>query len=244
MLLTSFSVTDWTAWAPGMETAENWKSWANGEVSLAGLGAPARVEIAPMLRRRLSRLGKAALRAATDVDAGPAARYVFASKHGESTLTLEMLKCLARDEPVSPAMFSLSVHNALAGILSIDKRNTRSHTAVAAGDETLCAGIIEALGLIAENGEAPVLLVYYDESVSDFYGPFSPDVPATVALAMMIGKTGIGGIDCEFDMIPSRRDGQRTSASHSFMRFLMDQDASWDWQGHSARYRCRRVGTA
>ena len=44
---------------------------------------------------------------------------VFASRHGDTTTTIELLECLAREKPVSANQFSHSVHNTQAGLFTI-----------------------------------------------------------------------------------------------------------------------------
>src|SRR5580658_10067559 len=72
-----------------------------------------------LLRRRITPIGQAVLRAAWSLPGLERARFVFASRHGEFNRTLTMLEAMADDEGPSPADFSLSVHNALPGLLSI-----------------------------------------------------------------------------------------------------------------------------
>ena len=95
-------------------------------------GTPPSDPVPLLLRRRVSAIGQQALRAAWGLPAAAEARLIFASRHGEFSRTLSILDALANDQPVSPADFTLSVHHALAGLLSIAQRNRLGHTAIAA----------------------------------------------------------------------------------------------------------------
>ena len=50
-------------------------------------------------------------------------RTVFASRHGSINESIELIECVARGQPLSPAKFSHTVHNAQAGLFSIAARN-------------------------------------------------------------------------------------------------------------------------
>src|SRR5690606_27849510 len=159
----SFTVRSWSAWAPGLDGPAAWEAWAEGEADTPKAdGAPDVRDLPAGLRRRLSRLGKMALRVAMDVDPGFSPRIIFSSRNGNVTQMLGLLESLARDEPLSPTAFGMSVHNSLAGMLSIISGNRESHTAIAAGGESLCCGLIEALGSLQED-PSPVLLLHADE---------------------------------------------------------------------------------
>jgi hypothetical protein len=117
----------------------------------------------PLLRRRASFAGKMALEVAyqclgqqTDVP------IVFCSRHGESGRSAELLVDLARHEPLSPTLFSLSVHNANSGLFSIARHDRTNNIALAAGATTVEHAAIEACGLLAD-GAPTVLLVAYDD---------------------------------------------------------------------------------
>lgn len=145
-----------------------------------------------MLRRRVSPLGQKALRAAwTEVDS--AARLVFSSRHGEFGRTLSIMDALVREEEVSPADFTLSVHHALAGLLSIAQGNHLGHTAIAAGTESLFFGLMEAVACSIENPSVPVVLVYYDEPLPEPFDHFRAQEEETIALALRFeGREGAG----------------------------------------------------
>lgn len=127
-----------------------------------------------LLRRRVTPIGRAVLRAAWALPDVDRARFVFASRHGEFQRTVTMLNEVADDDGPTPADFSLSVHNALAGLLSVCSGNRRGHTALAAGVDSFGFGLMEAAACVAERPDEPVMLAYYDEGLPEGYPDFGP----------------------------------------------------------------------
>ena len=127
-----FSVVQWIACAVGLDKPDDPVVWESGS-ALEAAEDHSQATLPPLLRRRVTALGKMAFKAAFDLSALEPARFIFCSRHGEFQRTLSILTTLATGEAVSPAEFSLSVHNALAGLLSIAQHNTGGHTAIAAG---------------------------------------------------------------------------------------------------------------
>src|SRR5258706_3684144 len=136
-----FTVRAWSAWAPQRETPAAWCAWARATdlgISEASTGS---IVVPMMLRRRSTALGQKMLASALACgETALTGRYVLASRHGEFSHALSILKSLAARELPSPAEFSMSVPNALAGPLSIHLGNTRGYTALAAGPHTLRLG--------------------------------------------------------------------------------------------------------
>jgi Beta-ketoacyl synthase, N-terminal domain len=157
-----FSIASYAAWAPGVETEEAWRAWANVNYVIAGdNGAPVNA-MPPMLRRRAGFLGKMALEVAYQclgelIDVPT----VFSSRHGEASRSVDLLVDLAKGVPLSPTSFGLSVHNATGGLFSIARGDHSSNIALSAGRSSVEHAVIEACGLLAE-GEPAVLLVVYD----------------------------------------------------------------------------------
>jgi 3-oxoacyl-(acyl-carrier-protein) synthase len=89
---------------------------------------------------------------------------VFGSAGGEIDIAGTQIEAMRRGEPLSPGRFKNSVHNTAAGIFSILNQNIGFTTAVAAGDCTFAAAMVEAEGLLASGwpqvvvccGEEPV----------------------------------------------------------------------------------------
>jgi hypothetical protein len=167
-----FSVFSSAAWAPGIETRDAWLAWAKGNHPIGGTSEPAVRAMTPLLRRRASFLGKMALEVAYqclgDQRGVPA---VFCSRHGESARSVDLLLDLAKLVPLSPTSFSLSVHNATAGLFSIARGEHSNSIALAGGQSTVEHGVIEACGLLGD-GEPQVLLVVYDCPLPTVYQEF------------------------------------------------------------------------
>ncbi len=228
MALLPFHVSDWDAWAPGLQTVEDWRGWAAG-VLCSAAQSPSPGEAVPLLlRRRVGPLGQKALRAAWCLPDSATARLVFASRHGEFSRTLSILDALAGDEPVSPADFTLSVHHALAGLLSIARTNRQGHTAIAAGRDSFGFGMLEALACLTETPESPVVLVYYDEPLPPPFADFDQD-GEHVALALTLAARGSGP---GFSLTVSP-GGDAVSATPSldFLRFFLSGAAGADCPG-------------
>jgi len=173
-----FSVKNWGAWAPGLEQPENWLRWAAGVASIAAEGEPKALAMPPMLRRRAGRQVRMAFEAAhACVQGRKNIPVVFCSRHGEVRRSIEILEPLARDEAISPAAFSLSVHNAISGLYSIAAADTAPMTALAGGADGAAQGLIEACAQVAA-GAAEVLLVVYDEPLPAVYQAYR-DTPET-----------------------------------------------------------------
>jgi Beta-ketoacyl synthase, N-terminal domain len=219
-----FAVRAWSAWAPQRETAAAWRAWARATDLGTSEASTGSIVVPMMLRRRSTALGQKMLASALACgEAALTGRYVLASRHGEFSHVLGILKNLAARELPSPAAFSMSVHNALAGLLSIHLGNTRGHTALAAGLDTFGFGFIEAVAHLVEQPNEPVLLLFGDEPLPgeyDVFGGDDVDLPLVVALALQAPAAGDDGI--LFEALPrSARARPLTSAPIDFLRFLL-----------------------
>ena len=125
------------------------------------------------LRRRLGPLARMMLHVAAACAQGlPGLRLVFASQHGELGYTVALLRSLAAGEPLSPTLFSLSVHNAAAGLFSTVRADRAESTAIAAGEETLGYALLESHCQFVLEPQRPVLMVYGDAPLPHEYRRF------------------------------------------------------------------------
>lgn len=184
---TGFALRHWAAWAPGLERREDWLAWAAAPFLPAGDAAPAVAQMPAMLRRRADRLGRMAL-AVLYESAHPGAPIVYASRYGELGRVARLLEELATSGAVSPQGFSVSVHNAIAGLYSIATRERENIQSLAAAEATPFAGLVDAAGLLAEGAEC-VRLVLCEEPVPAVFGAFAEpaDCPYAVLLELAAG---------------------------------------------------------
>ncbi len=142
-----------------------------------------------MLRRRLTPLARTVFTAIhLSGWENHKAPLVFSSNHGELAKSFHMMEQLEAGEEISPTHFSLSVHNAIAGLFSMAFGNQQECSVIAPGMDGMAAGFIEAAGLLQE-GHNDVLLVFYDEPLVDFYpaAPYRLSAPE-MALALHLGR--------------------------------------------------------
>ncbi len=132
-----------------------------------------------------------------------------------------MMDGLIRGESVSPADFTLSVHHALAGLLSIAQNNRRGHVAVAAGGETFFCGLMEAAACLAADAGDPVVLVYYDEPLCDPFDEFDEPDAETLALALTL-EAHEAGAGVRLSATPAPAGAVTASRpGEAFLRFLL-----------------------
>jgi hypothetical protein len=226
-----FILHKWAVWPPLQPDAE--LDPARKKELLASLPK--------MLKRRLSPLAKTVFCAANQcIDEHMIVPTVFSSTHGELAKSFAMMKMLEAGEEISPTAFSLSVHNAIAGLFSMAWQNKLQCTVIAPGDEGLAAAFIEALGLLQEGAEQ-VLLVFYDEPLVDFYpsAPFKLSTDESGALALRIAKNGAGQALTMSSLPLTGNDGEQPVQLMAFIRFLAEPQAqltlktlrhSWCWE--------------
>lgn len=171
MLLT-FNIIDWKAWFP---TADD----EQPDVSV----------IPAMLRRRLSPVARIAMSVIMPLaEQHGAMPLIYVSRHGDLNRTFQLLKDLCTGEPLSPTAFSLSVHNATAGLFSIQQGLTKNITAISCGDQELIPALFEALGQC--NADEPnILCVFSDEPPPAIYSEHvgQPEFPYAVAVILSRG---------------------------------------------------------
>jgi len=188
----NFTMERWCLWQPGVVTPDI--AWPGGAV-VPGSSEKDGLDFLPMMqRRRLSPLARAAMAVAWHCRGGlPAMPAVFYSRHGESGNYLEMLQDLADRQELSPSRFSLSVHNAIAGLYSLCSGSEAACVSLAGSVDDLFAAFLEATGLLAESGCARVLLVFYEQPLPEVYRAFATGPGRVVALALILAAPGVAG---------------------------------------------------
>ena len=182
-------VERWRAWAPGIEEPRDWAAWSAAPRMLDDLGEqPACDFVAPMQRRRLSRLARIVMHTAWPLCADDEQLpFVYASRHGETTRTFAMLDDVGREAPLSPTQFGLSVHNAIAGQWSILRDQRGESVAIAGEADTFEHAIVEAAALLGD-GAGAVIVVIAEERPAAAYDGWIDDVPFSYAVALRVSR--------------------------------------------------------
>jgi hypothetical protein len=161
-----FSISSWSGWTVS----------ANRSARFAGDDSPIRFSdvpdasmVPPLLRRRLNFMGRSCVgEMMQHLEPGEDIPIVFCSRHGDIERTLKVLLDLAAGEPASPMDFSLAVHNAIAGVLSINSQITSSISSMATGKGAVVPVLLEALGMLSEK-IAKVLCIICDVALPEIY---------------------------------------------------------------------------
>lgn len=243
-MIHSFCVTAWSAWAPGLESESAWRAWAGApETDAADRDERQASPVPLLLRRRISPLGQAALRAAWGLPDISTSRLISASRHGEFGRTLSILDSLVSGDDLSPADFTLSVHHALIGLLSIAAQNREGHTAIAAGAESFGYALMEAAACLAETPATPVTILCYDEPLPAPFDRHGMPGETAFAAAFHLTATGPGERITLATAPAGRHAAQEAPQALDFLRFVLNGAASsgshgnrldWQWKRHAA----------
>lgn len=190
-----------------------------------------------MLRRRASVAARMALKAAFDsLPGGEKLPTVFCSRHGEVGRSVELMEMMARGEGHLPMSFSLSVHNAAAGLYGIARNDTSNSVTLAAGKNTLPMAIFEACALM-QQGEEKVLVVDFDDVVPRPFAQFRDETDPAFALALLLGPGKMFSLKASESAPQEEPKIAQCQAPH-VAKFFASQKARldlghWVWQRHS-----------
>jgi hypothetical protein len=120
------------------------------------------------------------------LDGSPTGEIIFCSRHGNLDTLATLLDCLARADLVSPMTFSGSVHNATPGLIGQIRNERLSHTALAAGEHTLSAGLVEAFAHLKCDDCRNVIVLFADIKVPKIFREFEHDIVGDLALALRL----------------------------------------------------------
>lgn len=182
----SFSLLDSQALSPGLADEAAWQVWAQQGLWPVDPPFPATPLLPMMMARRLSQ----GSRLAVQVGLSLLARHqvdsaIFVSRHGELARSMTLLQALADGQPLSPTDFSMSVHNTAAGLCSIQGKAAIPMSSLAAGENSLMAGLIEAVGAL-QAGARRVLLVAFEGPVPEFHHPWLGEEAPPHALGLVL----------------------------------------------------------
>jgi hypothetical protein len=182
-----YHISEWAAWAPGLDSYPKWQLYFNKELALDLSQKPDVTFLPAMFRRKLSPLCRmvfATVNSLKKQDALKNSPLVFSSRHGELDLSIKLINSMIESEPMSPAGFSMSVHNSPAGLLSIFYKNKNASTAISARGTTLSAAFLEAVTQLQINEQ--VVLCYADLSMPEPFKQFENNEVYPRCLTMVL----------------------------------------------------------
>jgi hypothetical protein len=152
-------------WLPGHPDLASFSAGTFDALATAPQGA----SLGRVNRRRAGPLGRALADVTAEAMAAAAVDpatvpVVIGSAIGEAATMIGILDQMWRHpEPLSPAAFAMSVHNAASGLISIAHQNRGFTTSLAADYDTPAAAVTEAIGLVLTHG-VPVVVACGDEA--------------------------------------------------------------------------------
>ncbi|WP_339724042.1 beta-ketoacyl synthase chain length factor [uncultured Paraglaciecola sp.] len=183
-----FNISKCVAWAPGLESEQDWQLWQQGDKPLSDeLTLPQLTAIPAMQRRRLSPFAKIALHCALEASGEYQSNIpcVFSSRHGDLHRTTNLIENIALKKDLSPTQFGLSVHNAAAGLFSIFTGNRAPLSAISGGQSSFMQGLLDAVAKLQVNNLSRILYVYCDLNVPECYRPYVVD-DTSLAIGLLI----------------------------------------------------------
>ena len=162
----------------------------------------------PIFRRRLSQLTKMTVQVVHDLFSDGTldknTKLVFLSFRGELEREFKVNKTLIEEESIFPAAFSLSVFNAAIAQATIALGLKGGYTCVFPSGADFASGVLSAAApVLAQGGDAKIVLVYADENVPDYYKEFlqGPNEPLAFAALLSSQKTD-NSVELDLENIP------------------------------------------
>ena len=161
-----------------------------------------------IFRRRLSQLTKMTVQVVHDIffdgTLDKNTKLVFVSFRGELEREFKVNKTLIEEESILPAAFSLSVFNAAISQATIALGLKGGYSCVFPSGADFASGMLSAAApVLAQGGDAKIVLVYADENVPDYYKEFlkGPNEPLAFAALLSSQKTD-NSVELDLEKIP------------------------------------------
>lgn len=177
----------------------------------------------PTERRRAGKCVRLALAAglAAAASAGRDARdlaAIFTSSTGDGENLHAICEALASDDRlISPTRFHNSVHNAPAGYWGIATGAMGATDSIAAFDGSFAAGLLEAVGRLAQRPDQAVLVVCYDAPYPEPLHAMRP-VPDSFAVGVVLAANGPAGVPIAVATTTDAPDAMQPPALESVRR--------------------------
>jgi hypothetical protein len=182
------SIENWAAWIP----ADSCKQETTSESGISTL-EPKIEFLLPNQRRRLSPLSRIVVdtyhRANGNPTKGLQIPSILCSTFGEHVRNTNLILDISANSDVSPTAFSLSVHNAVAGLISIFYGNEAPCLTMATNKSGVSVALVEAYSMLGETSQ--VSLTLYDGPVHESYREAVPDSDDTAAITLILSPASL-----------------------------------------------------
>jgi hypothetical protein len=237
-----FDISKCVAWAPGLESEQDWRLWHRGEKALADeLTLPQLTTIPAMQRRRLSPFAKVALHCALEASGEYQVNIpcVFSSRHGDLHRTTKLIENIALSKDLSPTQFGLSVHNAAAGLFSIFTGNRAPLSAIAGGQSSFMQGLLDCVAKLEANDLSRILFVYCDLHVPECYRPYVvDDTSIGIGLLIEASKDEKNGYSLSYNAVEDVVNNDCQALN--FMHFILSNESQLMTNIHQQSWLLRR----
>lgn len=226
----SLKVERWCDWRPVAAGRSVCTRYAQGETVSREQAGPELADVPAMLRRRLAPIARVVFQVLNHcADTRRQEPVVFCSVLGDINRTQALLQSIVSGAPVSPAAFSLSVHNSIGGLWSLAHDIHAPMVALAPLEYSPVPALIEAGGLLEAGSHSAVNVVYYEDDYPQHYKAFfdAPPGPTAIALRLVApaleSETSSIRIDVELDAGTGRAE---PGSNFSALRELLAGDQS------------------
>jgi hypothetical protein len=195
----------------------NLKSWT----SVDSDGAYELSRLKKMQTRRMTKAARISLDLALLSSEGESIDFiVYASRHGELSLSHDLINSVIAKEIPSPIKFSQSTHNAIAGLYTINTKNVAASTAISSGADSFIMGLISAINFLKSHPSSNVLYVFADAKVPTIYESKlnEPNEDVMLSFVMKSGNSFSIGHNPSGAKNPGELDSLR------FLDFILSKD--------------------
>lgn len=187
-------ISQLTAWAPGITTADDWKQWAAGNKQMLAIKDAPKLEYTdPLFRRRLSQISRMTIEVIhNELEKGCSRdmKQVFVSCRGELVREFSVSKMLIEEKAVLPASFSLSVFNTPIALATLAFKLTGGYSVIYPSKGSFRDAFAGACAPVLSGAEPQILLVYADELPPEEYAGLGTErfMPFAFAAVLSAGK--------------------------------------------------------
>lgn len=222
-----FSIKTWAAWDLSDINGSN-------QCPRVFSGEPKPVDIAPMVRRRMPKISKA-IYLLNEFCCSQKIPAIYASKNAELSRTLKIIR--QYNSNLSPTLFSMSVNNAIPGLLSVLNKDKSPYSVIDSMSGVVEMALFEAVAQLKQN-EA-VKVVYFEESTIPEFTTIQTSLDTAFALMIVIER----GDEWSLRISKDKEKGlaQADSPTANYIKLLQGEIDSlttqydriqWNWERH------------